>query len=125
MRRGARAVLKWFSALFVALILVAVFLAGSGIFRLYNVKNSDDCDKTGAHCIANSKTLDPHRAVGSLLILLAIVFLIVALVAWLPSPAFPLIPFPATVEMIPVVRLTRRTRKLSESARWSSGAAAP
>ena len=60
-----------------------VFLAGEGIFGLNNIKNSDDCDKSGAQCIANSKTLDPHRALGFFLTLPgALLFLIVALLAW-------------------------------------------
>ena len=88
MRHGARSVLKWFSGLYVVLIIVQVFLAGEGIFGLYNIKHSDDCDKTGAHCIANSKTLDPHRALGFFLTLPgALLFLIVALIAWLPEQA--------------------------------------
>src|SRR6476661_6329936 len=83
LRPGARSVLKWFSALYVILIIVQVFLAGEGIFGLNNIKNADDCDKSGAQCIANSKTLDPHRALGFFLTLPgALLFLIVALVAW-------------------------------------------
>jgi len=86
MRNGARSVLKWFSGLYVILIVVQVFLAGEGIFGLYNIKHSDDCDKAGAQCIANSKTLDPHRALGFFLTLPgALLFLIVALVAWVPD----------------------------------------
>ena len=86
MRRGATSVLKWFSGLYVVLIIVQVFLAGEGIFGLYNIEHSDDCDKTGAHCIANSKTLDPHRALGFFLTLPgALLFLIVALIAWHPN----------------------------------------
>jgi len=85
-RRGARSVLKWFSALYVVAIVVQVFLAGEGIFGLYNIEHSDDCDKTGAHCIANSKTLDPHRALGFFLTLpAAVLFLILALLAWHPN----------------------------------------
>jgi hypothetical protein len=82
-RPGARSVMKWFAGLYVVLIIVQVFLAGEGIFGLNNIKNSDDCDKSGAHCIANSKTLDPHRALGFFLTLPgALLFLIVALLAW-------------------------------------------
>ena len=85
-RRGARSVMKWFSALYVVLIVVQVFLAGAGIFGLYNIKHSDDCDKTGAHCIANSKTLDPHRGLGFFLTMPgALLFLVVALLAWHPT----------------------------------------
>jgi hypothetical protein len=85
-RRGARSVLKWFSALYVVLIVVQVYLAGEGIFGLNNIKHSDDCDKAGAHCIANSKTLDAHRALGFFLTFPgAILFLICALLAWFPN----------------------------------------
>jgi hypothetical protein len=88
MRRGATGVLKWFSALYVVLIVVQVYLAGEGIFGLNVIKHSDDCDKKGAdlvsaHCVGNSKTLDAHRALGFFLTLPgAVLFLIVALVAW-------------------------------------------
>jgi hypothetical protein len=82
MRRGATSVLKWFSALYVVAIIVQVFLAGEGIFGLGNIKNADDCNKAGAQCIANSKTLDPHRALGFFLTMPgALLFLIVALIA--------------------------------------------
>jgi hypothetical protein len=91
MRRGATAVLKWFSALYVVLIVIQVYLAGEGIFGLNVIKHSDDCDKNGAnlitaHCVGNSQTLDAHRALGFFLTFPgAILFLIVALVAWHPN----------------------------------------
>jgi len=90
LRRGARSVVKWFAAIYVVAIIVAVFLAGEGIFRLKNIVNSDDCSKKGVDvastdCVGNSNTLDAHRAFGSILVLLAIVFLIIALIAWLPD----------------------------------------
>lgn len=91
-RRGARSVVKWFAALYVVVIIVAIFLAGEGIFRLKNIANGDDCSKKGVNvaatdCVGNSNSLDAHRAVGSLLVLFSILFLIVALVAWLPNTA--------------------------------------
>ena len=49
MRHGARAVLKWFSLLYVVLIVIQVYLAGEGIFGLNVIKHSDDCDKKGAN----------------------------------------------------------------------------
>ena len=91
MRRGARAVMKWFSLLYVVLIVIQVYLAGEGIFGLNVIKHSEDCDKNGAnlvaqHCVGNSKTLDAHRALGFFLTFPgAILFLIVALVAWHPN----------------------------------------
>jgi asparagine N-glycosylation enzyme membrane subunit Stt3 len=85
-RRGATSVMKWFSALYVVLIVVQVYLAGEGIFGLNNIRHSDDCDKGVAHCIANSKTLDAHRGLGFILTFpLAILFLICALLAWHPN----------------------------------------
>jgi hypothetical protein len=91
MRRGARSVLKWFSLLYVVLIVIQVYLAGEGIFGLNVIKHSDDCDKKGAvlnaaPCIGDSKTLDAHRALGFFLTLPgALLFLICALIAWLPN----------------------------------------
>jgi hypothetical protein len=84
-RRGARSVLKWFSPLYVVLIIVQVFLAGEGVFRLRNVYDSDTCKKATAHC-GGSTTLDPHRFLGFLLTEpLALLFLITALLAWHPN----------------------------------------
>jgi hypothetical protein len=91
MRRGATAVLKWFSALYVVLIVIQVYLAGEGIFGLNVIKHSEDCDKKGAdlvaqHCVGNSQTLDAHRALGFFLTLPgALLFLICALIAWVPN----------------------------------------
>jgi hypothetical protein len=84
--RVCRSILKWFSALYVVLIIVQVFLAGEGIFRMSVIKNSDDCDKGAAHCVSNSTTLDAHRGLGFFLTLPgALLFLIVALLAWHPD----------------------------------------
>ncbi len=83
MRAGARSVMKWFAGLYIVLIVLLVFLAGEGIFGLNNIKH--DCTKTkvAQNCIGNSKTLDPHRALGFILAGPgALLFLIVALLAW-------------------------------------------
>src|ERR1041384_7267078 len=94
-RRGARAVLRWFSPLYVVLIVIQVFLVGEGIFRSYVIKHSDDCNSNKAsklaHCTAtpahlHTKTLDAHRFFGFLLTEpLALLFLIAALLAWYPN----------------------------------------
>ena len=82
MRRRATSVLKWFSGLYVVLIVIQVYLAGEGIFGLNVIKHSDDCDKHGANlsaspCIGNTNTLDAHRALGFFLTFFgAILFLI-------------------------------------------------
>src|SRR6516165_4324076 len=91
MRRGATAVLKWFSLLYVVLIVIQVYLAGEGIFGLNVIKHSDDCNKTGAnltlvHCVGTSKTLNAHRDLGFFLTTPgALLFLICALLAWHPD----------------------------------------
>ena len=90
LRRGARAFVTWCSALYVVAIVLAVFLAGEGIFRLKNVANSDDCSKKGVNvattdCVGNSNSLDAHRGLGTILAFFAIIFLIAALIAWLPD----------------------------------------
>jgi hypothetical protein len=110
MRRGATTVLKWFSGLYVVLIVVQVYLAGEGIFGLNVIKNSEDCDKKGAdlvaaHCVGNSKTLDAHRALGFFLTFPgAILFLICALLAWHPNKRIRtisiVVPILAFVQMI-------------------------
>jgi hypothetical protein len=120
-RRGARSVMKWFAALYVVLIVVQVFLAGEGIFGLNTIKHSDDCDKKGgvaAHltqCSGNSKTLDPHRALGFFLTFPgAILFLIVALLAWHPVTRVRIVsivlPFLAFIQML-----------LPGAGRWVAG----
>jgi hypothetical protein len=74
-RRGARAVLKWFAPLVFVAIVVQILLAGEGIFGIKKGPKLDD-----------QKTLDPHRALGFILTEpVAILFLIAALLAWHPD----------------------------------------
>jgi hypothetical protein len=74
-KRGARAVMKWFAPLIFAAIVVQILLAGEGIFGIKKGPKLDD-----------QKTLDPHRALGFILTEpVAILFLIVALLAWHPD----------------------------------------
>src|SRR6266571_4300314 len=72
LRRGARAVHKYLVALVVLLIIVQIFLAGEGVFRIKGVNKLDD-----------AKTLDAHRFLGFILTEpLAILLLITALLSW-------------------------------------------
>ncbi len=119
LRRGLVVVLRWFSALYVLGIIVAIFLAGEGIFRLNNVANSGDCSKKGVvvsttDCVGNSNTLDAHRAVGSILVLFSILFLILALIAWLPDK-------PARIVSIVVPVLTFLQIVLAGIGGWVGG----
>ena len=75
-RRGARAVLKYFIALYIVGVVVQIFLAGEGIFGADGSPTDDD----------ESKTLDPHRLLGWIMTEpLALLLLITALLAWLPN----------------------------------------
>jgi predicted transporter len=119
LRRGARVVVIWFSAVYVLAIIVVIFLAGEGIFRLKNVVNSDDCSKKGVNvaatdCVGNSNTLDAHRALGTFLVLFSILFLIVALIAWLPDK-------PARIVSIVVPILTFLQIILAAIGGWVGG----
>ena len=86
-------------------IVVQVFLAGEGIFGLNNIKHSDDCDKHASLCAGGSGTLDAHRGLGFFLTMPgALLFLIVALIAWHPNKRIRTIsivlPFLAFFQMI-------------------------
>jgi hypothetical protein len=71
-RRGAGAILKYLTPLYILLIFVQVFLAGEGIFGMKEGQSIED-----------AKSLDLHRDVGFFLAQLgALVFLILALVWW-------------------------------------------
>jgi uncharacterized protein DUF6220 len=75
-RRGARAVLKYFIPLYVVAVIIQIFLAGEGIFGADGSPTDDD----------QSTTLDPHRGLGFFLTNpFALLLLIVALLAWLPN----------------------------------------
>jgi hypothetical protein len=71
-RRGAGAVLKYLTPLYVLLIVIQIFLAGEGIFGIKDGQGLED-----------AKSLDLHRGFGFILTQLgAILFLILALLWW-------------------------------------------
>jgi hypothetical protein len=70
LRRGADLAYGYLAAFFVLGVLFQVYLAGVGVFGI------------NARKVANASSLDPHRAWGSVLMLLAIILLILALAAW-------------------------------------------
>jgi hypothetical protein len=75
-RRGARAVLKYFIPLYLVAVIVQIFLAGEGIFGAEGKPTDEDL----------SPQLDPHRGLGFFLTMpFALLLLIVALLAWLPN----------------------------------------
>src|SRR5215211_3267620 len=75
-RRGARAILKYFIPLYLVGVIIQIFLAGEGIFGADGSPTDDD----------QSATLDPHRLLGWILTEpLALLLLITALLAWLPN----------------------------------------
>lgn len=72
MRQGARAIMRYFVPLYVAAIVVQVFLAGEGIFGIKKGVKLDD-----------QKTLDAHKGLGFILADPgAVLLLILALLAW-------------------------------------------
>jgi hypothetical protein len=75
-RRVCRSILRYFAPLYAILLIVQVFLAGEGIF------GARDADQT----IEDTKMLDVHRGLGFFLTMPgALLFLIFALLAWLPD----------------------------------------
>jgi hypothetical protein len=58
------------AAFFVLGVLVQVFLAGVGVFGI------------NASKVADASSFDPHRAWGTVLMVIALVLLILALIAW-------------------------------------------
>jgi hypothetical protein len=101
-RRGARAVLKYFIPLYLVLVIIQVFLAGEGIFGADGSPTDDD----------QSPTLDAHRGLGWFLTQpIAALLLIVALLAWLPNKRNRwltiALPFILTIQLI-----------LADAGRW-------
>jgi hypothetical protein len=70
-RRGAWVLLKYVTALYFVGVVAQFFLVGYGLF---DMKHGATIDK--------AKSLDPHRAVGWLLVVVAIVMVILVLLAW-------------------------------------------
>jgi hypothetical protein len=103
-RRGATAVMRFFAPLVFIAIVVQIFLAGEGIFGIKRIQELED-----------AKTLDPHRDLGFILAQpVAILFLIVALLAWHPDRKVRwvsiLLPF-----------LTFAQEPLAWAGRWTGG----
>jgi hypothetical protein len=73
-RAGARRVVDvvygYIAAFFVLGVLLQVYLAGIGIFGINSTK------------VANATSLNPHRAWGTVLMVLSLILLVLALIAW-------------------------------------------
>ena len=71
-RRGAGAILRYLTPLWLLAVLVQIFLAGSGIFGIEEGQGLEEAD-----------SLDPHRDVGHIIAEIgALLFLILALLWW-------------------------------------------
>lgn len=68
-RRQVNVAFNYLAALFVVGIFVQIYLAGVGVFGEHNLK------------IENASRFDPHRAVGEVLGLIAVIMLILSLIA--------------------------------------------
>jgi hypothetical protein len=75
MRRGAMVAHQWIATLFVLGVAVQFFLAGLGLFE------GRTSNLGGSSKIVETSTMDPHRALGSLLVPVALVVFLVALAA--------------------------------------------
>ena len=69
-RRAVDVVYGYLAASFVLGVLLQVYLAGLGIFGINSAK------------VANATSLDPHRAWGTVLMVLSLILLVLALIAW-------------------------------------------
>jgi hypothetical protein len=69
-RRAADVAYGYLAAFFVLGVLFQVYLAGIGIFGINSAK------------VANATSLDPHRTWGTVLMVLSVILLILALIAW-------------------------------------------
>jgi hypothetical protein len=69
-RRAVDVAYGYLAAFFVLGVLVQVYLAGIGIFGINSTK------------VADATSLDPHRAWGTVLMVLSLILLILALIAW-------------------------------------------
>jgi Family of unknown function (DUF6220) len=70
-QKGAYAVYRYLIALFASACVVQIFLAGRGVFGVHGSAKLDD-----------QKSFDPHRALGEIIGLVAILMLLCALVVW-------------------------------------------
>lgn len=70
LRRGATAAYRWLTIVFFVGVLVQFVLAGVGVFGIDAGPKLDD-----------QSSLDPHRALGSLLIAVALVLLVLVAIA--------------------------------------------
>jgi uncharacterized protein DUF6220 len=71
LRRGAYQLWRVLVALIAAACVVQIFLAGRGAFGAHGAASLDD-----------QKSFDPHRALGEIIGLLAVLAFLAALVAW-------------------------------------------
>ncbi|HLK78422.1 MAG TPA: DUF6220 domain-containing protein [Streptosporangiaceae bacterium] len=69
-RRAVDVAYGYLGAFFVLGVLFQVYLAGIGIFGINSAK------------VANATSLDPHRTWGTVLMVLSVILLILALIAW-------------------------------------------
>ena len=77
-QRGAFALYRYLIVLFAAACVVQIFLAGRGVFGIRSSSTSKTVDKF----FEDQKSLDPHRALGEILGLVAVIMFLAALVVW-------------------------------------------
>ena len=78
LQRGAFTLYRYLIVLFAGACVVQIFLAGRGVFGI----RPSGTAKSVNDFFDNQKSLDPHRVLGEIIGLVAIIMLIAALVAW-------------------------------------------
>lgn len=78
MQRGAFTLYRYLIVLFAAACVVQIFLAGRGVFGIRPAASG----KSVGDFFDDQKSLDPHRVLGEILGLVAVIMLLAALVAW-------------------------------------------
>jgi hypothetical protein len=78
LQRGAFTLYRYLIVLFAAACVIQIFLAGRGVFGIRPASSGQSVGDFFDH----QKSLDPHRVLGEILGIVAIVMLLTALVVW-------------------------------------------
>jgi len=78
-QRGAFTLYRYLIVLFAGACVVQIFLAGRGVF---GIRPSGRSGQSVGTFFDHQKSLDPHRVLGEIIGLVAVIMLVAALVAW-------------------------------------------
>jgi hypothetical protein len=78
-QRGAFTLYRYLIVLFAGACVVQIFLAGRGVF---GIRPASSSGQSVGSFFDHQKSLDPHRVLGEIIGLVAVVMLVAALVVW-------------------------------------------